>query len=71
MISMNEINGNPEQFVREKLASMNMTERSQLKLGYEARFGSRIVVYGECYPCKRQRCEYAVNGTLKCPDKVQ
>jgi hypothetical protein len=64
----NGINGDPAKIVRDKLASMSMTERSQLKMGWDVRYGSRIVVYGVCFKCNRQRCENAINGTIRCPD---
>ena len=64
------INGDPAKMVRDKLATMSMTERSQLKVGWDVRYGSRIVVYGVCYQCKRQRCENAINGTMRCHDAL-
>lgn len=62
------VNGDPIQYVRDKIASMSMTERSQAKLGYRESFGSKIVVYGVCAKCHKDRCEYACNGTLRCFD---
>lgn len=66
MTTYNGINGDPALMVRDRIASMTTAERSKCKLGYDVRYGSRIVVYGVCYQCKRSRCDDAVNGTIRC-----